>query len=99
MIRAIFFDAGNTLLSMNYRVIATELGRQGVRVTPDDVRRAEWLARVRLDEDVFARSRPETSTESRSSAERYVRYVLDELRVHDEHAVPAVHVVVDWGHR
>jgi len=33
-IRAVFFDAGNTLLRMNYAVIAAELMGHGVRVAP-----------------------------------------------------------------
>ena len=62
-LRAIFFDAGNTLLRMNYADIAAALGRHGVSAVPADVQRAEWLARVRLDTDVLAHA---TSTESRA---------------------------------
>ena len=36
-LRAVFFDAGNTLLQMNYTVIAAELMRHGVRVAPEKV--------------------------------------------------------------
>ena len=93
MTRAVFFDAGNTLLRMNYRVIADRLATHDVRVTPDAVMRAEWRARVRLDEDVFAPSRPDVSTESRASAGRYVRYLLEALGVRDEAVVSAL---VDW---
>jgi len=93
VIRAIFFDAGNTLLSMNYPVIAAELARHGVAVTPEAVRRAEWRARVRLDAEVFAPSRPDVSTESGSSAGRYVRHLLAELEIRDEAVVRAV---VEW---
>src|SRR5207245_8523778 len=82
-IRAVFFDAGNTLLRMNYAVIAAELLGHGVRVAPEEVQRAEWRARVRLDDEVLARSRPGASTESRASADRYLRYVLEELGVAD----------------
>ncbi len=93
MIRAVFFDAGNTLLRMDYAVVAAELGRRGVRVTPETVQRSEWRARVRLDENVFAPSRPGASTESGSSAECYVRYLLEELAVHDGGIVNAL---VEW---
>jgi putative hydrolase of the HAD superfamily len=89
-VRAILFDAGNTLLRMNYDVIALELGRLGVAVTPDDVRRAEWRARVRLDADVLSRPASAVSTESQSTASRYVRYLLDELGVGDPAAVDAM---------
>jgi len=69
-IRAIFFDAGNTLLRMNYPVIAAELAARGVRVTPEHVQRAEWRARVRLDETLLSR--------------RYLKLMLEELGVADE---------------
>jgi putative hydrolase of the HAD superfamily len=81
-LRAVFFDAGNTLVRMNYGAIAEELARHGTRVAPADVQRAEWRARVRLDDELFSRTRP-ASTETRSSADRYVRYLLEELGVRD----------------
>jgi HAD superfamily hydrolase (TIGR01549 family) len=82
-LRAVFFDAGNTLVQMNYAAIAEELGRLGTRVAPADVQRAEWRARVRLDDELFGRTGP-ASTETRSSADRYVRHLLEELGVRDE---------------
>src|SRR2546423_6469964 len=78
---------------MNYAVIARELTGRGVGVTPAAVQRAEWRARVRLDGEVFAPARPDVSTESRSSAGRYVRYLLEELSVLDEGVVDAL---VEW---
>jgi HAD superfamily hydrolase (TIGR01509 family) len=75
---------------MDYAVIAAELARHGVTTTAAAVQRAEWRARVRLDTEVFARPQPGGSTESRSSAERYVRYVLDELGIRDERVLGAV---------
>jgi len=70
-LRAVFFDAGNTLVGL------------GTRVAPADVQRAEWRARVRLDDELFGRTGP-ASTETRSSADRYVRHLLEELGVRDE---------------
>ena len=90
VIRAVFFDAGNTLLRMNYADIAAELGRHGVKATPEAIQRAEWRARVRLDEDVFARSFPDVSTESRSVAGRYVRLLLEALGITDENIIAAL---------
>ena len=90
MIRAVFFDAGNTLVRMNYAAIAAELATHGVRATPDEVQRAEWRARVRLDEEVFARAPGAVSTESRSSAARYVRLILEALGVTDEAVAEAM---------
>jgi len=92
-LRAVFFDAGNTLLRMNYAVIAAELGRHGVRAAPDEVQRAEWRARVRLDDEVLSRSAPGDSTENRSTAERYLGYLLDALGVTDR---ATVEQIVAW---
>jgi putative hydrolase of the HAD superfamily len=83
-IRAIFFDAGNTLLRMNYPAIAAELAARGIRVTPEHVQRAEWRARVRLDEALLSRRAPGTSTETPATAGRYLRFLLEELGVTDE---------------
>src|SRR5262245_29865846 len=83
-IRAVFFDAGNTLLRMNYALIAAELGRHGFAVTPDAVQRAEWRARVRLDDEVLSRWGPGDSTENRSTGELYLGYLLDGLGLTDK---------------
>jgi HAD superfamily hydrolase (TIGR01509 family) len=74
---------------MDYAVIAGELGRHGVRVAAEAVQRAEWRARVRLDEQVFARA-PGESTESQTSATRYLRYILEGLRVADTEMVEKI---------
>ncbi|HYE92531.1 MAG TPA: HAD-IA family hydrolase [Terriglobales bacterium] len=79
-LRAILFDAGNTLIRMDYAAIAAELTRHGVAVTADAVQRAEWAARVRLDTDVFAPPGA-FSTESRDTGERYTRYLLEGVGV------------------
>ena len=85
-LRAIFFDAGNTLLRMNYAVIAGQLGTLGVAVDATDIQRADWRARVRLDSLLG----PGTSTESRTISGSYVRFLLDELGVRDASTVEAV---------
>lgn len=85
-IAALFFDAGNTLLRMNYEVIAAELGRRGVAAAPERVREAEWRARVRLDA-TFA---PGVSTESGATSGRYLRYLLEEVGVTDEAIVQSI---------
>ena len=76
-IRAIFFDAGNTLIHMDYDAIAAALAREGVAAAAGDVQRAEWRARVRLD----ASFQPGASTEHPSTGERYLALLLDELGV------------------
>jgi putative hydrolase of the HAD superfamily len=77
-LRAIFFDAGNTLIHMDFDAIVAALARQGVAATADEVRRAEWRARVRLD----ATLQPGASTEHPDTGDRYLAFVLDELAVH-----------------
>src|SRR2546429_9433262 len=86
--KAIFFDAGNTLLRMNYAAIARELARLGVAATADAVERAEWSARVRLDPELAAARG--VSTERRATGDRYLRYLLHGLGVTDEAVVEAV---------
>ena len=77
-LRAIFFDAGNTLIHMDFEAIAAALAGQGVAATADEVQRAEWRARVRLD----ATLQPGASTEHPDTGDRYLAFVLDELGVH-----------------
>jgi len=91
--KAIFFDAGNTLLRMNYALIAAEIVRHGAAMTADALQRAEWRARVRLDLDLAAARG--ASTESRPTADRYLRYMLDEAGVTDEAVIAAV---TAWRH-
>jgi putative hydrolase of the HAD superfamily len=87
-----FFDAGNTLIRMDYRVITAELARLGCHVTLPDLERAEWRARVRLDAS-FA---PGASTEHPDTGERYLRLILDELGVRDATIATALG---DWRRR
>jgi putative hydrolase of the HAD superfamily len=91
--KAIFFDAGNTLIRMNYGTIAGELARHGVAVTPEALQRAEWRARVRLDPELGAARG--ASTENRATADRYLGYLLGEAGVTDQ----AVRAAVAAWHR
>lgn len=77
--RAVFFDAGNTLLQINYAAIVEQLGLHGIRRAPTDVAQAEYRARVRLDPHLA----PGASTENQSVAGYYFRYVLEELGITD----------------
>lgn len=76
-IRAVFFDAGNTLLEINYAVIAERLRAEGHAVPPDTVRAAEYRARVRLDPHLG----PSASTESRDVFRLYTGYLLEGLGI------------------
>jgi putative hydrolase of the HAD superfamily len=85
-VRAIFFDAGNTLIHMDYDAITAALGRERVAATVDQVRRAEWRARIRLDAS-FA---PGGSTEDPATGDRYLAFLLDELGVRDPDTATAL---------
>jgi len=86
VIRAIFFDAGNTLIHMDYAAITTALAGEGIQTSATHVQRAEWRARVRLDAS-FSHA---VSTESIDTGDRYLRFVLDELGVRDRAVVAAL---------
>ncbi len=51
-IQAVFFDAGNTLVYLDYAYIAEELGRSGIEVSAEDVRHAELIARGTVDKRI-----------------------------------------------
>src|SRR5207245_11371035 len=75
--RALLFDAGNTLLRMNYPAIAGHLGSRGHSAAPEAIEEAELRARVRLDADL-ARG---VSTEGRAAKESYLAYILEGLGI------------------
>ncbi|MGH7308271.1 MAG: HAD family hydrolase, partial [Candidatus Rokuibacteriota bacterium] len=88
--RAVFFDAGNTLVRMDYAAIAGELLGHGVRVSATDVQQAEWRARVVLDAELGARPSRHASTEAGSAGDLYSRLILAELGVEDGRVIDAV---------
>ena len=90
-LRAIFFDAGNTLIHMDFDAIVAALAREGVVATAGEVQRAEWRARVRLD----ATFQPGASTEHPDTGDRYLVFVLDELGVRSPATVAAL---TAWRH-
>jgi putative hydrolase of the HAD superfamily len=88
-----FFDAGNTLLRIDYETIGREIARLGATVSADEIQRADWLARVKLDLDLVAAAREQPSTEDQSMAGRYFRYVLETVGVAD---APSVATLEAW---
>jgi HAD superfamily hydrolase (TIGR01509 family) len=84
--RALLFDAGNTLLRMDYAAIAAELRARRHAVDAALVEEAELRARVRLDPHLA----PGASSESGSTHARYLRYLLEGLGVVDEAEVDAL---------
>ncbi|HXJ82642.1 MAG TPA: HAD-IA family hydrolase [Candidatus Methylomirabilis sp.] len=87
--RAVIFDAGNTLLQMNYLAITEYLAARGHAVKVTEVEDAEIRARVRLDADLSSGA----STESKETHGRYLRYVLLHLGIADE---AEVHAIAEW---
>ena len=83
--RAIFFDAGNTLLRMNYPAIARHLAGRGHTVSIEAVEEAEQRARVRLDAHLASG----VSTEGRPAQDRYIAYLLAALGLHSPEEVEA----------
>lgn len=76
-LRAVFLDAGNTLVGLDYELIAARLRADGHSVTADRARSAEGRARVRLDPHLAVRR----STETADVFALYVRFMLDELGI------------------
>lgn len=83
--RAVLFDAGNTLLRMNYPAIARHLASRGHAVTVEAVEEAELRARVRLDAEL-ARG---VSTEGRPAQDQYTAYLMDGLGLTDAGEIEA----------
>jgi len=75
--RAVLFDAGNTLLRMNYPAIAGHLEGRGHAISVAAIEEAELRARVRLDADL-ARG---ASTEGRRAQDRYLVYLLEGIGI------------------
>ncbi len=83
--RAVLFDAGNTLLRMNYPAIARHLASRGHAVAVEAVEEAELHARVRLDADLAHG----VSTEGRPAQDRYTSYLLEGLGLTDVEEIDA----------
>ncbi|MEE9123698.1 MAG: HAD-IA family hydrolase [candidate division NC10 bacterium] len=76
-LKAVFFDAGNTLLCLDYVAIVKALKEEGFLVSREEVWQAECRARVQLDPFL-------AQVEVRESAEvfsRYMRHTWEELGI------------------
>jgi len=78
-IRAVVFDAGHTLLEMDYVTVTAYLRSRGHVVGEAAVIDAERRARFRLDVEQATQLSRE-----RTGQGRYVRYLLDALEITDE---------------
>ena len=83
--RAVLFDAGNTLLRMNYPAIAGHLRSRGRAVPIEAIEEAEMRARVKLDAGLACG----TSTEGRPAQDLYLGYLLEGLGLTDAGEVEA----------
>ncbi len=84
-LRAVLFDAGNTLLHMNYVAIAGHLDRRGHTISVEAIEEAELRARVRLDVDLGRGA----SSERHTTQDLYLVYLLDGLGIRDRDEVEA----------
>jgi putative hydrolase of the HAD superfamily len=87
-VRAVFFDAGNTLVRMNYAVIGQALARHGVAADVAALQQAEWRARVRLDAAMA--SSGTVGTEAPATGDLYLELILDELGARQPAVVAAL---------
>jgi len=74
-LKAVFFDAGNTLLLINYDLLSEILQEEGFSLSPKALGVAEARARVRLDPVLAAGQ----STEGVDILKVYARFILGEL--------------------
>lgn len=94
-VRAVLFDAGNTLLWIDHARIAALLSARGFAADEAAVRRAERRARPLLDPHVAAAGR----REGPDVARRYAAYVFSELGFPDDpagRAAAAEAVLAEW---
>jgi len=76
-LKAVIFDAGNTVMLINYGVVIEALAAEGFDVEESAVREAEYRARVRLDSILAKRN----STESPQIFQTYMQFVCENLGV------------------
>jgi len=76
-LKAVLFDAGNTVMLVNYAEVAQALVEEGFDAEEAEVRQAEYQARVRLDPILARRN----STEAPEIFRTYIRFVCEGLGV------------------
>src|SRR5574337_2143997 len=76
-LKAVIFDAGNTVMLINYGVVAEALATEGFDVDEAAVREAEYRARVRLDPILARRN----STEAPQIFRTYMQFVCEGIDV------------------
>jgi putative hydrolase of the HAD superfamily len=81
MITTVLFDAGNTLVELDFEVVAGVFAREGVETAPDTIREAAGRTRPALDR--FIREL-RSSTESTDARVFYMSLVFDLLGVPED---------------
>ena len=76
-LKAVIFDAGNTVMLINYSVVVEALTAEGCDVEEAVVREAEYRARVRLDPILARRN----STEAPQIFQTYMQFVCEDMGV------------------
>lgn len=76
-LKAVIFDAGNTVMLINYGMVTEVLAAEGFDVDEAAVREAEYRARVRLDQILANRN----STEAPQIFQKYMQFVCENLEV------------------
>jgi putative hydrolase of the HAD superfamily len=95
-LKAVLLDAGNTVILINYPVVAQTLAAEGFDVSEAKVREAEYRARVRIDPILAQRE----STEAPEVFRTYVRFVFEGVGVEwGEAAERAFHRVAEYNRR
>jgi HAD superfamily hydrolase (TIGR01509 family) len=82
---AVFLDAGNTLLQIDYRVLAEVVSWAQPDIRPEALRVAEWAARLRIDASLTRPAPGESktpahrpSTESQGVFRRFMTMIFEE---------------------
>ena len=74
-IDTVFFDVGNTLLSIDFDWVSEELSQRGVRATPEALRRAEAAVRPAVSAGIVNR----VEKESQETFTFYLGLILRQL--------------------
>ena len=81
-ITTILFDAGGTLVFLDYLFLARELRRNGITVSSREVRKAEYAAKAEIDRRLLGAVADTDETRRRP----YFTALLDHLGVESQHA-------------
>lgn len=97
-IHTVLFDAGNTLMHLDYEFIAGVLAEYGRAATPLEIRVAEYAAKAALDRDLAPAITADAGgghglerwmwTDQPGARPSYFAIILQELRISDDQGLP-----------